>query len=429
VLCVLGLLGAVTAAAPARPASDRAAPDAYAFDPGAHRVTGATTTADAPLLAAGGTYRDTLERGATLVYRVDLDATSSAYVSAVAVPGSGTKVGYGDGIEVSLQDRNGRECSANQSQFGVTTDFARPLAAYAYRTAGGRVAACAQAGPYYVLVKRDGDASSAAWGLELRHVSEPGLTRAGPTEAPENWPSASPPPPTGSPARAAGGTGFFDAGKLGPRGAYTAEISPGETLFYRVPVDWGQQLFGSVDLASAPGPAPSAGGRGGLGLVDGAVAVSLFNPVLGFVESADAPLYDGQQKTTSLAPMPPVAYQNRFSYRSGERDMRFAGWYYLRVSLNPKVGDTYGAGPYGITLRLDVTGTPSSAPAYAGPPGPFTVRDDHPATGALGAPSHGGLDRATLRLVGYAGIGAGSVLVLGLAGWTLATRRRPVRKR
>ncbi|MCF3963947.1 hypothetical protein L1885_20230, partial [Streptomyces fuscigenes] len=181
-LCVAALLGTVSAAAPGRDPSAAPSPGSYAFDPGARHVTGAASTADAPALAAGATYRDTVGPGRTLVYRVDLDAAESAYVSAVAVPRPGAKVAYGDGIEVSLQDRNGRNCSTNQSEFGVSTDFARPLAAYAYRTAGGPAAACAGAGPYYVLVRRDGDAgpSAGAWDLELRHVSEPGLAAAGP---------------------------------------------------------------------------------------------------------------------------------------------------------------------------------------------------------------------------------------------------------
>ncbi|WP_329456858.1 hypothetical protein [Streptomyces sp. NBC_01497] len=421
----------MTAAAPVQRASASGAPGAYAFDPAARRVTGATSTADAAVLATGVTYRDTIKAAGTLVYRVDLDATSNTYVSAVAVPKTGTKVAYGDKIEVSLQDRDGHECSSNQSEFGVSTDFPRPLAAYAYRTVGGPVATCAEAGPYYVVVRRDGDPGSSAdpWDLELRHLSEPGLTKAGPTAAPENWPSASPTPSPGTPTRVAGGTGFSDAARVGPHGAYTAMVKPGETVFYRVPVDWGQQLFSSVDLASAPEPPPSATGSAGLGLVNGAVAVSLFNPALGFVQSANAPLYDGRQKTTSMDPLPPVAYQNRFSYRAGERDMRFAGWYYVRISLSPKLASVYGAGPYGITLRLDVTGSPAPAPAYAGPPGPFSVQGGNPVTGALGTASGARFAPDARRLVGYAGIGTGTALVAVLAGWRLIARRRGVRNR
>ncbi|MBP0461379.1 hypothetical protein JFN87_28535 [Streptomyces bomunensis] len=421
---------------PAQTAAAAGPGSAYAFDPAAVRVKGAATTASAPALSVGTTYRDAIGPGAKLVYRVDLDARTSAYVSAVAVPARGSKVAYGDKIEIALQDANGRECGSNDSEFGVSTDFARPLAAYAYRTAGtsgGAGSTCAAAGTYYVVVRRTGDPASShdPWDLELRRAAEPGLAKAGPTQAPEDWPSASPAPPAGDPRPVEGGAGFWDAARLRGSGAWSTRISPGQTLFFRVPVDWGQQLFGSVDLASAPEPPPGAsrstGGRS-LGLVNGAVAMSLFNPALGFVQSANAPLYDGRQKTTSFDPLPPVAYRNRFSYRSGVRDMRFAGWYYVRVSLNPKLAGVYGKGPYGITLRLTVTGKAASAPAYAGPPGPFTVVGDHSVAGGNGAAEAGRPGCAgTMRTVGYAGVGTGTVLVLGLGVWTMAGRRRAVR--
>lgn len=429
---------AATAATAVLPPQDAAAAGrdsasaGYAFDPEAVRVKGAATTASAPALSVGTTYRDAIGPGAKLVYRVDLDVRTSAYVSAVAVPARGAKVAYGDKIEVALQDANGRECSSNDSEFGVSTDFARPLAAYAYRTAGTAGSTCAGAGTYYVVVRRTSDPASSPgpWDLELRRSAEPGLAKAGPTRAPEDWPSASPAPPADDPRPVEGGAGFWDAARLRGSGVWSTRISPGQTLFFRVPVDWGQQLFGGVDLASAPEPPPgSSQGSGGrsLGLVNGAVAMSLFNPALGFVESANAPLYDGRQKTTSFDPLPPVAYRNRFSYRSGVRDMRFAGWYYVRVSLNPKLAAVYGKGSYGITLRLTVTGKAASAPAYAGPPGPFTVAGDHSLTGGAGSAAGRAGGAGTMRAVGYAGVGTGTALVLGLAAWTVAARRRAVR--
>lgn len=444
-LCLLAALPARSASAAdpsapgaqARAVSDTGRPSPYAFQPDAPRVTGAATTGEAPALAAGGTYRDSIRPGGKRVYRVDLDAKTNAYVSAVAVPRLGTKVAFGDKIEVSLQNGDGQDCSSNESEFGVSTDFPRPLAAYAYRTAGGNASTCAAAGPYYVVVERTSDPGSSQdpWDLELRHVSEPGLSGAGPTRAPENWPSASPAPLTADPRPRSGGTGFYDAAPL-TKGSWTSGIRPGETVFYRVPVDWGQQLFAGVDLASAPdqgadgptgttGTAGGSGGRGTPGFVSGALAVSLFNPARGFVESANSPLYDGQQKSTSLDPLPPVAYQNRYSYRSGERDARFAGWYYLRVSLNPKVGAAFGDQRYGVTVRIDVTGTPTGGPRYAGPAGDFAVTGGDRDEASSGRAAAAGADGGTMRLVGVSGIGAGTVLVLGLGAWTLLARRRP----
>lgn len=430
---------AAPAAAPvsAPGAAPGAKPDPYAFQRGDRRITGAATTADAPVLAADTTYRDTIGPGQKLVYRLDLDASTSAYVSAVAVPELGTKVAYDDKVSVALQDADGDDCSSNESDFGVTTDFPRPLAAYAYRTAGSGSSPCAGAGTYYAVVQRTSapGSSTTPWDLEIQHLSEPAPAKPGPSLPPDNWPSTAPPQLGGDPKARTGGTSYSDATAL-TTGVWSSRIKPGQTLFYRIPVDWGQQFFGSVDLASAPpaGGSATSGppqGAGGLGFVPGALTMSLFNPARGFVESADPPLYDGRQKTTSLDPLPPVAYQNRYSFQSGVQDMRFAGWYYVRVSLNPQVGTVFGEQDYGITLRLDVTGTPNSGPGYAGPAGPFSVAGGGAAAGGAagggaqvaagrGAPA----DRDALRLVGIGGIGAGTLLVLGLGVWTLLARRR-----
>ncbi|WP_347560416.1 hypothetical protein [Streptomyces sp. AcH 505] len=404
------------AALPGQSAAAADGPGSYAFQPGAQRIAGAATTSDAKAIRAGSTYRDTIRLDGKLIYRVDLDAKTNAYVSAVAVPGSGAKVAYGDKIEVSLQNRDGINCSSNNAQFGPSTEYPRPLAAYAYRTVDPTSPLCQEAGTYYVVIERTGgdDAADDPWELEIRDVAEPGLSAAGPTRPPENWPSASPAPLVAEPRQRAGGAGFSDATSL-TRGEWATKIEPGQSLFYRVPVDWGQQLFTSVDLGSS----------GGTGYVGGALSVALYNPARGLVDSSDSLSYDGKQKTTSLPPLPPVAYENRFDPSSGDKDMRFAGWYYLRVSLSPEVGKTFGDKAYGLTLETNVKGNATSGPGYAGPAGDFAVTDDdrEAATDGRSAAGAAGPD-GTMRLVGFAGIGAGTVLVLMLGVWTLLARRR-----
>lgn len=414
VLLLVALPGQLAVAAQPAVAAD--GPGSYAFEPGAQRIAGAATTSDAKAIRAGATYRDTIRLNGKLIYRVDLDTGTNAYVSAVAVPGAGAKVAYGDKIEVSLQNRDGINCSSNNAQFGPSTEYPRPLAAYAYRTVDPTSALCQEAGTYYVVIERTGgdDAADDPWELEIRDVAEPGLSAAGATKPPENWPSASPAPLVSEPRQRAGGAGFSDATSL-TRGEWATKIEPGQSLFYRVPVDWGQQLFTSVDLSSS----------GGTGYVGGALSVALYNPARGLVDSSDSLSYDGKQKTTSLPPLPPVAYENRFDPAAGDKDMRFAGWYYLRVSLSPEVGKTFGDKAYGLTLETNVRGSATSGPGYAGPAGDFAVTDDdrEAATDGRSGARAAGTD-GTMRLVGIAGIGAGTVLVLGLGAWTLLARRR-----
>lgn len=390
---------------------------AYAFADGIKPITGAATTSDAPRLDAGAVYRDAITGGAKRIYRLDLDAKTNAYVSAVAVPEADSTVDRSDSLKVSLQDRNGFNCSANDARFG-SADFARPVAAYAHRTMNRDSSFCQDAGPYYVVVERDSKATSSpeAWDLEIRHELEPKLKTEGPTAAPEEWASASPPAPAGGPRERAGGTSFFDATGL-TEGEWTDRIEPGRSRFYRVPVNWGQQLFASADLGSSSGN----------GFVGSALAVTLFNPVQGVVSSSDSVSYDGKQKSAALEPLPPVKYENRFDSGSKFVNTRFAGWYYLRVSLNPEVGEEFGRKPYGLTLRINVEGTPAAAPAYDGQAGIFAVTEADQEAAANGQSGPEAAKSGTMRLVAAAGIGAGSVLVLGLVAWTLLARRSAAR--
>ncbi|RDG36970.1 hypothetical protein DVH02_17145, partial [Streptomyces corynorhini] len=397
-------------------------PSPYAFEPGAERITGATTTSGARPLAEGVTYRDSIKSGSRLVYRLDLEASTSTYASAVAVPEPGSPVDSSDRIKVSLQNSEGSDCGSQEASIGSGSEFPRPLAAYAYRTADKSGYSCRDSGRYYLVVERLGDtpAASGSWDLEIRQVSEPGLAKAGPTRAPSAWPSASPvPAENGGTGERTGGSSFYDAKGL-TGGEWTTEIEPGASLFYRIPVDWGQQIFVGADLSSSEQP---DGER-----VNGAFSMALYNPARGFVASSNSLSYDGKQKTATLAPLPPVAYENRFGYRGGDRDMRFAGWYYLRVSLNPEVGAAFGEKPLPLTLRVDVEGEPKEGPAYAGPAGDFSVSPDDRDQAAGGRSREDEADKgATMTLVAAAGFGTGTALLVGLGVWTLITRRNAAR--
>ncbi|MFI6084473.1 hypothetical protein ACIBBB_26470 [Streptomyces sp. NPDC051217] len=391
-------------------------PSPYAFDPGAERVQGAASTSAARQLEAGSTYRGSIEPGKKLFYRLDLDDAKNAYVSATAVPELGSSVDYGDKLTVTMQDSDGRDCDSEQARVLSASDYPHPLTAYATRTLDGKeYGSCRKAGPYYVIVERESKPTSTqdAWDLELRFLSEPGVVTAGPTEAPEDWPSASPEPPSGAAKAREGGAGFSDAASLG-QGEWTAEIDPGESLFYRVPVNWGQQLFTSAELGSSEGD----------GFVTGALSLAVYNPARGLVDGTESLSYRGEQKSLSTEPAPPVDYANRFSAAGEEKAMRFAGWYYVRVSLNPEVGEKFGQGPHDLTLRVTVDGTATDGPGYDGPAGEFSVPDEGLEGPDGGKTASAAEDTGTMKLVAAGGIGTGTVLVLGLGGWMLLARRR-----
>lgn len=409
-LCVLVTLPGATAAA--------AGDTSYGFAPGARTVAGGQSTADAGRLEPGRVYRSSLPGNGKLYYRLRLTAADTAYVPVTAVPPADATVSATDGIKVSVRDASGSPCSFATALFGAGLS-PRPVTALGQREPGRTI--CRGGGTYYVLVQRLDTGRSGApapaqhWDLEIAPATEPRPARAGATTAPQTWNSATPEPLTGRPSDRDGGTGFASARPL-DQGVWHTELVPGETRFYKVPVDWGRQLHASAELSGAPGQ----------GYVGGALNLSLYNPVRGYVEDA-ALGYTGTPKPAVLAPVPPVEYANRYAVPAAVTSVRFAGDYYLVLHLSEQLAGPFGRGPFGVTLQVGVAGQAHAGPQYAGRPVPgnvftLTARDRQGAlTGTTGGTRSG--DGPGMKLVAAGGIGLGTALLLVLGGWTLAARR------
>ncbi|WP_328888073.1 hypothetical protein [Streptomyces sp. NBC_00316] len=392
-------------------------PAPYTFAPEAKTVGGAEVSTDASELTPGSVYKSSIKPGEKLYYRLVLDTDTNAYVSAVAVPALGGQVAYGDGITVSIRDSTDLQCSSEDARF-ESAEFPHPIAAYAYRVPEKDSTTCSEAGTYNVLVERESKATSSqdAWDLELRYESEPKLKEGGPapTEAPKNWPSASPAPLTQAAQERTGGTSYYDATSL-ETGKWKDGIEPGQTHFYRVPVDWGQQIFASVDLGNSVG--------GSNEYIGSALALSLDNPAHGHVDEASPLSYSGKPASVSLDPLPPVAHENRFASSADVSAMRFAGWYYLSVSLSPEVEKAYGKKAIPMTLTVKVENSAGPSP-YEGSAGVFGVTQDDKDMARSGQSAPQAAKSDTMNTVAAAGIGTGTVLVVGLGAWTLIARRR-----
>ncbi|MDG9718634.1 hypothetical protein [Streptomyces sp. DH24] len=409
VLCASAVLP-VPAALAAGPGSG------YDFADGARRVDGADGTADAERLVPGTTYRSSLPSGGKVHYRLELDDVTSTYVSATAVPRVGSTVASVDGIKVAVQDTEGRSCSFDTAGFGAARS-PHPIAAWGMREISPGKALCQEAGTYYVSVERvePADTSPGTWELELTVASEPRPAKAGATSPPGAWDSASPEPVDGRAERRPGGAGFETAAPVG-QGVWRADIAPGGTLFYKVPVDWGQQLSATAELGGA---------NGGGGYAVSALDLSLYNPARGQVQNTSVG-YDGTQEATSLAPLPPVGYANRYAPTEQVNTVRFAGSYYLVVHLAQEVADGFGEGPFALTLRVRVSGAAQAGPDYVGEPEPrglFDVTEEDREAAAEGGTAD---DDLAMTALAASGIGTGSALLVGLGVWTAVARRRAV---
>ncbi|MFE2875473.1 hypothetical protein ACFXG6_13565 [Streptomyces roseus] len=416
----LALAGALPGAASAATAPPPPVP-AYRVAQGAEPIRGGPGSADAPLVAVGRAYADTIGPGERF-YRLNLDDASSVYFSAVVRPPRGTEVGYSDGLEVEIMTKEGVRCPSNPGRAGFGYDPV-PLGAAAVRLLE-EDAECQGAGVYFAKVTRTAakDSDQSAWPVELLLQREPGLASGNaPATAPSVWPSASPTLPGSDPVARPGGTGFNDARALGS-GVWRDDLRPGQTRFYRVPLDWGQQLGLSAELADARMTKPYGSAPGGL-------SVALYSPYRAPIEDRAA-AYGGKQAGVTLPKTAPVAYENRFSDTGQVRGVRLAGWYYIAVTLGAKVAEfTEDASPVPLTLRMAVTGGPARAPAYGeslGAAGFGVGADDRAAardglTAPEAAEAAGG--RSVMRVVAGAGFGAGTALLLVLGGWILLGRR------
>ncbi|MDD9377526.1 hypothetical protein M8Z33_12830 [Streptomyces sp. ZAF1911] len=422
-MATLAALGLVTALPGAAGAAGTPQPvPSYRGAEGAEAVVGKPSTAGAPQLKAGSVYKDSIAPGERY-YRISLDDRSSVYVSAVLQPPGSAKVSYSDGLEVEVLNAENRSCPGSPGRAAFGYDPV-PLSAV-----GARVrqedADCQGAATYYVKVTREAgkDGEQAEWPLELRVQREPELGGGNaPTAAPSVWPSASPTLPGTDPARRTGGTGFNDARAL-DTGVWSDELRPGQTRFYRVPLDWGQQLGLAAELSAGKLTKDSGYAPSGL-------TVSLYSPYRSLVDDKDA-TYDGKQAGLTLPRTPPVAYENRFSTDRKVGAVRVAGWYYVAVTMAGKVGEfTQDAVPVPLTLRTEVIGTPGKAPAYAedlAGAGFGVAAQDRTAAkeGSTAVEADAAAaNRSVMRVVAGAGFGTGTLLLLVLGGWILLARRR-----
>ncbi|MGA5007715.1 hypothetical protein [Streptomyces koyangensis] len=410
----LALAAAVLGTAPAQ-AEGGTAP--YVFADGAERVAGEVSSTDAHTLAAGRPYRSQIGPGEELYYAVDLDASSYAYASAVAVPKPGAKVGTRDRLTVTLRDRRDNQCGTGDTRFGSAA-YPRPLAAQAVRAIKPDGGTCQEAGPYFLVVERETGGTSAQepWELELRLLTEPAVQgKGGPTEAPSPSPTDAPADvPGGEPVARPGGTGFNDAVALAD-GSFKTRLTPGETTFYRVPVDWGQRLYVEPELGSATTEKSMA-------YVSSALETTLYNPAFGPVDDASL-LFSGSPQTLSSEPLQPVAYENRHASAPAVKGTRFAGWYYVQLTLSPKMAEVFQGDDFGVTLRVRVQGEPVAGPRYAADPGPFQVGDRERDAAEAGRSDAEVARGETMAVVAASGIGTGTVLLVGLGVWFWLARR------
>ncbi|MFE7105944.1 VWA domain-containing protein [Streptomyces sp. NPDC057575] len=395
--------------------------DGYRFR--GERVTGTATGAGAPVLAPGQ-YLDTIGPGEQRYYAVDLDAASTADFSATAVPQPGAAVDTFDAMRTSIAYGTDSSCGSETVHFSQK-EGATPLTSAIARIPSARgMSRCDRAGRYWLVVERETKKGSdaARWPLELVYgVEEPLRKGVTPAQSQPEYGKGGEDAvlPSGDPRDVRGGTGFNDAEEIG-RGVWRDRILPAQTLWYKVPAGWGQQVRYDVEFANEPTVE-----RGGSTTYSYG-ATQLFTParfpLTGGGEFNPTTLYSGRPAAIGMGGVP-VAWTNRYENGAQVRPVHAGGDFYISVTLGARAADIARNPQVGVVLRVSVLGDELAGPQHNAP---VAAKKADKKADKKGNPISAG-DSGGTGGAGWTGIaaaaGAGAVVVV-IAGLVFVRGRR-----
>ncbi|QNE79291.1 VWA domain-containing protein [Streptomyces finlayi] len=355
------------AAALARQLQRAAQLSAHGYRLKGERVAGGATVGRAPTLRPGQ-YLDTIGQGEKRYYAVDLDAVSTVDFAATAVPQPGAAVDTFDGLSTAIVYGAGSGCVTSTEHFSQR-EGATPLTSAVSRIRsvdGNR--RCDEAGRYWLVAERKSKKGSdgARWPVELLYgVEAPLAGGVTPAQSQSEYGAGGKTAvlPSGDPRDVRGGTGFNDARKLG-EGVWRDRVLPAQTLWYRVPAGWGQQVRYDVEFANEP----TVKGFSGTYSYGG---TQLFTPARFPVsteggEFAPTTLYSGRPAAVRMGSVP-VAWTNRFEYGSAVRPVHSKGDFYIAVTLGAKAAEIAENPRIGFVLRVAVLGNELAGPQHGAP--------------------------------------------------------------
>jgi len=402
-------------------------------------IAGTPTYETAPV-AKPGQYLDTMGQKETRYYAVDVPDGATAYFSGtISFPRLPDISSTEDMNVLNLRvyGRDGRDCNefvfeqVTSSSDGAALTVAETFDGATEKRAddGSGADKCRGGGRYYFAPTW----ATVSHGvperlpIELLIGIEPAATDPGPIAVAPPIASTEQAGP-GTPV--VGGGSFNVATELDGSGRYTDTLQPGEFVFYRVPLDWGQGLAYRVHYGEN-------GGRGVENISN--IQTAVYSPVREEID-LDTGSYTGTDRmlpSNGAFATVPIRYNNRTSDVLDTRKEAVAGSYYIAV----KVGSTAAEGekrPVPIRLDLTVGGKVEEGPSYSSGVA-NGIFGENATTQAVNAPPTGGpaADTVVVEAAGGAGTSdsssstaviavavAGVVLCGTLIGWVAVRRRR-----
>ncbi|MFF1920714.1 VWA domain-containing protein [Streptomyces sp. NPDC058221] len=304
-------------------------------------------------------------------------------LAATAVSQPGASVDTFDALSTRIEYDDHASCGTDTERF-LQKEGAVPLTSAVARIrseAGTRP--CDRAGRYRLVVERESKKGSdaARRPLELVYgVEAPlkkGVTPAR-SEAEYGRGDKEATLPAGDPRDVRGGTGFNDARTTG-QGVWRDRILPSQTLWYKVPAGWGQQVRYDVEFANEPTvERPSATYSYG--------ATRLYTParypLTDGGEFTPTTMYNGRPSALRMGGVP-VSWTNRYESRGNVQPVHAGGDFYISLTLGAQAAEIAQNPQIGLVLRVSVFGAERAGPQHGAP---VRAADDS------GAGEHGAKD-------------------------------------
>lgn len=390
-------------------------------------VEGGPTPEAAPEVEPGQ-YVDRLRRGETLrYYQVPKQPGGGLAVSVTTRPESSGS--SRESMTVRLLSESEEECAEGRAFRVNVLAEQGVLSAGAFYLPGMRereTEECAEAERLLVEVRYDEDA--VARSFELLVEEQPAVVSdlaTLPEPVDDTAPYEREARASGTPEPVIGGTSFNDAPTLVP-GVYADTLRPGEQLFYRVPVDWGQAP--RVTFAVQP----DARAEDLLGQPGNSVDALVFNPyrqavtnlAYGADRAEDGGFYDGETGLRATAALAPVRLRNGSAPWERLADQSVAGDYFVAVRMGSLDDDTEFTAPVRISVEVEgaVDGVPELSEPLASP-SPSAEEDGEDGATAAAEPTEARADADESSLWPLLGAGL-ALLAVGVGvGWLVARRR------
>lgn len=283
------------------------------------------------------------------------------------LPQPGAAVDTFDALSTRIEYDEHGSCGTNTERFQQKEGAAPLTSAVARIRSEEGTRTCDRAGRYRLVVERESKKGSdaARWPLELVYGVEAPLEKGvTPAQSQAEYGSGGKEAtlPAGDPRDVRGGTGFNDARAIG-QGVWRDRILPSQTLWYRVPAGWGQQVRYDVEFANEP-----TVDRGSATYSYGATRLytPARYPLTGGGEFTSTTMYNGRPSALRMGGVP-VSWTNRYENRNNVQPVHAGGGFYISVTLGARAAEIAENPQIALVLRVSVLGAERTGPQHGAP--------------------------------------------------------------